>query len=100
MSRFILVPEVRQDLDEIWNCIGIEKANPTAAHHVINRLFGAFSILAKQPLLGQEREDLGANLRAFVVQPYLVLYRAQTDGVQIVQVVHSARDIHAVTRSR
>jgi toxin ParE1/3/4 len=100
MSRFILVPEVRQDLDEIWNYIGIDKGNPVAAQHLIERLFEAFSILARQPLLGEQREDLGTNVRAFVVQSYVVLYRSHTKGVEIVQVVHSARDIYAIARTR
>ena len=100
MSRFTLVPEVRQDLDEIWNYIGIEKSNPTAAQHLVDRLFEAFSTLAQQPLLGQQREDLGANVRAFVVRPYVVLYCSQANGVQIAQVVHSARDIQAIARTK
>ena len=100
MSRFILDPEVRKDLDEIWNYIGIEKGNPTAAQHLTERLFGAFSVLAGQPSLGEEREDLGPNVRAFVVRPYVVLYRPHPSGVQVAQVVHSARDIHAIARTK
>jgi toxin ParE1/3/4 len=100
VSRFTLEPDVRQDLDDIWDYIGIEKGNPTAAQRVIERLFDAFSILSRQPLLGEGREDLGANVRAFVVRPYAVLYRPQANGVQIAQVVHSARDIHAIARTK
>jgi toxin ParE1/3/4 len=100
MSRFILDPEVRQDLDEIWNYIGIEKGNPTAAQHLTERLFEAFSSLARQPLLGEQREDLGANVRAFVVRPYVVLYRPKAREVQIAQIVHSARDIHTIARTK
>jgi toxin ParE1/3/4 len=99
MSRFVLDPEVRSDLDEIWNYVAIAKAKPAAARGVIERLFAAFSVLAAEPLLGEKREDLGMNVRAFVVRPYLVLYRPQANGVQIAQVVHSARDIHAVVRT-
>jgi plasmid stabilization system protein ParE len=100
VSRFSLDPEVRQDLDDIWNFIGIEKDNPTAARHLIERLFEAFSSLARQPLLGQQREDLGLNVRAFVVRPYVVLYRPHAGEVRIAQVVHSARDIQAIARTR
>ena len=31
MNHFLLAPEVRKDLDEIWNYIGIEKGNLSAA---------------------------------------------------------------------
>lgn len=100
MSRFILVPEVRSDLDEIWNYVGIARSSPNAARHLIERVFDACSVLAKQPLLGEQRDDLGPGVRAFVVQPYVILYRTRGDGVEIVQVVHSARDIHAIARTR
>jgi toxin ParE1/3/4 len=100
MSRFVLDREVRQDLDDIWDYIGVEKANPVAARRQVERLFDAFSCLARQPLLGELRQDLGANVRMFVVRPFLVLYRPASDGVQIAQVVHSARDIQAVARTK
>ena len=100
MSHFILDPEVRQDLGAIWDYIGIEKSNPTAARHLTERLFESFSNLASQPLLGEERRDLGENVRAFVVRPYVVLYRPQISGAQIIQVVHSARDIQALARTK
>jgi toxin ParE1/3/4 len=100
MSHFTLVPEVRGDLDEVWDYIGIEKNSPAAAQHLIERLFEAFATLAQQPLLGEQREDLGENTRAFVVRSYVILYRPRTNGVQIVQVVHSARDLQAIARTK
>jgi toxin ParE1/3/4 len=100
MSQFVLDKEVRQDLDDIWNYIGVEKGSPAAARRLIERLFEAFSALARQPLLGEARHDLGADVRAFVVRPFVVLYRPQSNGVQIAQVVHSARDIQATARTK
>jgi toxin ParE1/3/4 len=100
MSRFTLDPEVRGDLDAVWDYIGIEKDNPTAAQGLLLRLFDAFSTLAAQPLLGEQREDLGKGIRLLVVRPYVVLYRPRPHGVEIAQVVHSARDIDAIVRSR
>jgi toxin ParE1/3/4 len=78
----------------------VEKANPTAARRQIERLFEAFADLARQPLLGESRQDLGTNVRTFVVRPFVVLYRPQPCGVQIAQVVHSARDIQAIARTK
>lgn len=100
MSSFTLAPEVHQDLAAVWDYIGVEKCSPAAAHHVVERLFEAFASLARQPLLGEQRDDLGANVRAFVIRPYVVLYRPITNSVQIIQVVHSARDIQAITRTK
>jgi toxin ParE1/3/4 len=98
MSRFTLDPAVRDDLDEIWDFIGIHGNNPAAATRQIETLYETFVLLATQPLLGQTREDLGEDLRAFAVRPFVVLYRPKSHGVEVVQVVHSARDIRAVLR--
>lgn len=100
MSRFTLDSKVHGDLDNIWDFIGVERGNPRAARRLIGRLYEAFSSLARQPEMGERREDLGPNVRAFVVRPYLVLYRPRPGGVQIAQVVHSARDIQAVARTK
>ena len=100
MSRFTLDPSVRTDLDEIWDYIGIENNSPVAAARQIEILFERFTLLARQPLLGQARDDLAKGLRAFVVRPFVILYRTKLDGVEIVQVVHSARDIYAVLRHK
>ena len=98
MSRFTLDREVPNDLDEIWVYIGIEKKNPTAAIRIIEMLHDRFALLSAHPLLGELREDLGAGVRAFVAERYLILYRARDYGVDIIQVVHSARDLNVVLR--
>ncbi|HLA85317.1 MAG TPA: type II toxin-antitoxin system RelE/ParE family toxin [Thermoguttaceae bacterium] len=98
MSRFTLDPRVRVDLDEIWDYIGIENNNPVAASRQIEVLYEKFLLLANEPLLGQLREDLGKNLRAFVARPFVVLYRPTVHGIEVVQVVHFARDVYTVLR--
>ena len=98
MSRFALARDVRTDLDEIWNYIAIENNSPAAANRQIDLLYQKFAFLAAHPLIGEARDDLGPNLRALVVRPYLVLYRAKSYGIEVAQVVHSARDINAVVR--
>lgn len=100
MSRFTLDPDVSKDLDEIWDYIGIRKKRPAAASRQIEVLYEKFRLLAANPFLGEARDDLAKDIRAFVVRPYLVLHRPQTDGIEVVQVVHSARDLNAVFRRR
>jgi len=87
MSRFTLDPDVRTDLDEIWDYIGIDNKSPIAASRQIEVLYEKFALLATQPLIGQVRDDLGKDLRAFVVRPFVILYRPKSYGVDVVQVV-------------
>jgi len=100
VSRFTLDPGVNDDLDAIWDYIGIQKCSPASAVRQIELLYEKFVLLASHPMLGEARDDLAENLRAFVARPFVVLYRPTHDGVQIVQVVHSARDIQAVFRRK
>ena len=44
-------------------------------------------------MMGPARPDLRADLRYFVAGHYLILYRAQANGVEIVRVLHGARHL-------
>ena len=100
MNRYTLAPEVRDDLDEIWDYIAIDNNSPVAASRQIEVLYEKFTLLATQPLIGQARDDLGKDIRVFVVRPFVILYRHKSYGVEVVQVVHGSRDIYAVLRPR
>jgi toxin ParE1/3/4 len=78
------------DLDGIRDYIA--QHNPTAANNVLDQLFDALESLANQPEIGERREDLGKNLRTFVVRPYMIYYRPAADGVHVARIIHGARD--------
>jgi toxin ParE1/3/4 len=100
MSRFTFARGVRADLRGIWRYIAVENHSPDAADRLIDRLFDVFALLAREPLLGEARDDLGLGVRGFVVGSYLVLYVPTKCGVRVVQVVPAARDLPAVFRRR
>ena len=54
-----------------------------------------FQKLSTQPLLGKAVEEIAPNLRFIPIGSYLVFYRAIEDGVEIVRILHGARDITA-----
>lgn len=84
------------DLDEIRDYIS--QHNPTAANNVLDQLFGALESLANQPELGERREDLRSELRAFVVRPYVIFYQAAADGIHVARIIHGARDFPKMFR--
>lgn len=49
-----------------------------------------FHLLGSQPLMGQSREDLAANLRSFSVGNYVILYRPAQSGIKVARVLHAA----------
>ena len=50
------------------------------------------------PLMGRDRGDLAPRLRSSLVKPYVLLYRPLEDGIEIIRVIHGARDISSLLR--
>jgi toxin ParE1/3/4 len=94
------VPQVRhttsarRDLIGIW--LEIAAVNPAAAGSLYNRLEARVNMLKRFPEAGRLRPDIAAGARVLVERPYLILYRIVPQGVQIVRVLHGARNIDSV----
>jgi toxin ParE1/3/4 len=99
MNRYSISPRAKDDLQAIWNFIGIEQDSPDAAQRLLQRFCEKFILLATQPLLGQLREDLRPGLRLFVADNYVILYYPTNDGIDVAGVVHAARHIEWLFQS-
>lgn len=55
--------------------------------------------LAEQPLMTRKRDDLAPNLRGFPLGAYVILYRPIANGIEVVRVLHGARDIKRLLSS-
>lgn len=86
--------KARQDLLSIWAYIAED--NPTAADHLLDSLDDACAKLAAYPKMGQARTDIAPTLRYFPVGNYLILYQESNDGIEVIRVLHTARDMAAV----
>ena len=71
----------------------ISQDNPLAAFKFLGRLDKALIMLSKNPFPGQDRSDLEPGLRLFPLGKYLVLYHPCPDGIDLVRVLHAARDV-------
>jgi toxin ParE1/3/4 len=91
MTPCSIAPLARNDLDEIWDYIAAD--NPSAAERLLSTFHEKFLLLSRHPLLGQAREELLAGLRSLSVGNYVVYYRVRENRVQIVRVLHGARDV-------
>jgi toxin ParE1/3/4 len=83
--------QAEEDLIELW--LYIVQDNLNAADRVLDEIEECFHTLADNPLMGRLRPDIAPELRYFVVGKYLILYRSVQNGVQIVRVIHGARDL-------
>ena len=89
-----------RDLDELATYI--QHDSPDAAIRFLAAAEASFILLATSPELGQRQEfhrpEL-AELRVWQVQGFenfLIFYRPLERGVEVVRVLHAARDIAAV----
>jgi toxin ParE1/3/4 len=90
MKQFRVSDVARSDLDEIW--LYIAQDNLDAADKFILAIVSRFPKLAAMPLIGRQREELLPRLRSFPVSRYVIFYRPIENGIEIVRVLHGARD--------
>jgi toxin ParE1/3/4 len=99
MCAYMLSAEALQDLQDIWDFIASD--NAPAADKLENGFFEAFEMLAKRPRMGHTRSDLTErDVRFWPVSSYLIVYRSIPTALQIVAVLHGARDVTEVIRKR
>jgi toxin ParE1/3/4 len=79
-----------QDLEEIWIYVA-DDASPATADRLIDAIVDRFDLLGEQPALGRLRPEFGAGVRSFVVESYVIYYRA-AEEVLIARVLHAHRD--------
>lgn len=91
MARLNLSRQAEVDLDEIWFAIALN--NPSAADRMLDRLAHRMAMLEDFPEMGPARPDLGEGARALVEGNYLIIYRLVPGAVEIVRVMHGARDL-------
>lgn len=94
MNRIVVTNDAASDLDDIWSYIYDESKN--AADRLIDNIIERFSTLAQFPEMGRERSDILTGMRSFRVGRYFIFYRQIEDGIEILRVLHSARDIDAL----
>lgn len=83
--------QAEEDLIDIWLYIAHDDVR--AADRVLDEIEKTCSLLADQPGLGPAKSDIAPDLRYCPVRRYLILYRQVTDGIEVVRVVHGARDV-------
>lgn len=89
-----LTPVARDDLEGIWEYIAAE--NPQAATRIAQALMQKCRLLAENPLLGRQRDELASGLRSFPVRSYVIFYRIAATHLEIIRILHAARDIDSV----
>ena len=78
--------------DEAWDYIA--RNNPAAADRLIDAIHKAAPCQhVRFPESGRARREFGADVRSFVVSPYVIFYRPTEGTIQVLRVLHGRRDI-------
>ncbi|HYZ83106.1 MAG TPA: type II toxin-antitoxin system RelE/ParE family toxin [Bryobacteraceae bacterium] len=95
MKRYVLTPSAKRDVNDIWDYIAND--NIEAADRVLDALESAMVKLAKNPGIGHWREELAdKSHRIWLVYSYLIVHRHEAKPLQIVRVLHAARDVQSL----
>jgi toxin ParE1/3/4 len=97
MPSFIFSRFVEAELEAIWDYIAVD--NLDAADRFLTAANSTFRELAQNPETGVRRKFSGSRLdgvRSFRIsgfENYLVFYQSGTGGIEILRVLHGARDL-------
>lgn len=71
-------------------------ANETAAGKLVKEINRKLILLRDSPLIGREQNKYLVGLRSFVVKDYYIFYLPLNDGIDVLRVLHSSRDIESI----
>jgi toxin ParE1/3/4 len=94
VARVTRRPLAEADIFEIWDYIADDSME--AADRWVDQLDEKFQLIATQPMMGRAREELETGLRSFPFGRYVIFYMRLGSGIDVVRVLHGARDIDAV----
>ncbi|MEC4804065.1 MAG: type II toxin-antitoxin system RelE/ParE family toxin [Jaaginema sp. PMC 1079.18] len=94
MPVIIIKPLAESDLVKIWQFIA--EQNPEGADRILDQIDRQISRLAAMPSMGKQQEKILSGLRSFPVKNYVIFYFLIRDGVEIVRVLHGARDVETI----
>jgi toxin ParE1/3/4 len=100
MARVLRTPLARRDLKGIGQYIARESGSRSIALRFLDRIAARAKTQAEQPKLGERRPDLGAEVRCFPVGNYVVFYRPIGRGIELLRVLHGARDVPSAWREQ
>jgi plasmid stabilization system protein ParE len=92
MGRFKLTPSAKRDIREIVRYLS--QRSPQEALTVREKLKAAMGQLADFPDMGHFRPEItDESLRVWSVYSYLIVYRSGKVPLEVVRVIHGARDL-------
>lgn len=94
MATVIRTPSAVRDLAAIADWIATD--NLDGALQFYDEVDRVLSLIARYPFMGEDVEHLGIGLRRHSLGDYLLFYRYLNSQIELVRVLHGARDIESL----
>ncbi len=91
MSEPKLSNQAEADLDELR--LSIAANHPDAADRMVDAVLEGSRMHVRFPNMGQSRDEIRPGLRCFLVSPYVVYFRPVGETIEVLRILHGARDI-------
>lgn len=91
MANIVYSLLAKSDLKQIARFIAKDK--PNAARQWVKTLKKRCEMLSTFPEIGDDRNQLGSNLRSTYVGAYVIFFRRIDSRIEIVRILHGSQDI-------
>ncbi len=92
MAQVLFTPLATEDLKEIWRYLA-ENAGNESANKFLQAVKKKCENVAEFPKMGRVRHEYVVNLRSFPFGKYIIFYLPLSDGIEVLRIVYSSRDI-------
>ena len=94
MARVVYSDIAKADLREIWDHVSDDSL--LQADRLIERFRSKLEHLAKWNTLGRPRPEIALNCRSYPFGKYCFFFRPIDNGIEVIRVIHSARDLDQI----
>lgn len=91
VARYL--PAAVEDLHSIWSYAADSSQSEDVADRLIAAIDERIHFYAQNAEIGTPRFELGRDLRCFTVASFVVFYLSTAAGIEVIQIIHGARDI-------
>lgn len=93
MGQIKLTPLAQEDIIDIWHYIAVENKSVINADRFIDKMDAQLVFLSDNPRIGVLKPQYMQGLYQFVFGNYLIFYFPIEEGIEVVRVLHGARDL-------
>ncbi|MFZ2277378.1 MAG: type II toxin-antitoxin system RelE/ParE family toxin [Prosthecobacter sp.] len=94
MARVVYSEIAKADLREIWDYVSDD--SQLQADRLMERIRSKLEHLAQWNTLGRPRPEMAQNCRSYPFGKYCFFFRPVDNGIEVIRVIHSARDLDQI----